>query len=88
VFDVVKPIIEELLASKDKDKNKQRGAAEFIAGIIGGSKHWGVEAQNIVWDWFEPHMETVLRDNLKTDTINIWISFLEVGSSSMSLARY
>jgi proteasome activator subunit 4 len=30
----VKPIVEELLG--DKDKNKQRGAAELLAGIIGG----------------------------------------------------
>lgn len=33
-FPVLRPIIEKLLA-KD-DKNKQRGAGEFIAGVIGG----------------------------------------------------
>jgi proteasome activator subunit 4 len=33
----LKPIIQDLLA--DKDKNKQRGAAELLAAIIGGSKH-------------------------------------------------
>jgi proteasome activator subunit 4 len=36
VFDTLKPIIDDLLADKDKDKNKQRGAAEFIAGLMGG----------------------------------------------------
>jgi hypothetical protein len=34
VFDTLKLIIDDLLA--DKDKNKQRGAAEFIAGLMGG----------------------------------------------------
>jgi hypothetical protein len=36
VFDTLKSIIDDLLADKDKDKNKQRGAAEFIAGLMGG----------------------------------------------------
>jgi hypothetical protein len=33
-LEALKPIVNELVANKDK--NKQRGAAEFIAGIIGG----------------------------------------------------
>lgn len=36
-FEVLKPIVEELLA--DKDKNKQRAAAEFLAGVISGKLH-------------------------------------------------
>lgn len=36
MFEVIKPIVDELLDDKDKDKNKQRGAAELIAGLIGG----------------------------------------------------
>jgi hypothetical protein len=31
-------------------------------------------------------MEAVLRDNLKTETINIWISFLEVCSLPLTSA--
>ena len=33
-FESLKPIVERLIA--DKEQNKQRGAAEFIAGVIGG----------------------------------------------------
>lgn len=33
-FAVFKPVVEELLA--DKDQDKQRAAAELLAGIIGG----------------------------------------------------
>lgn len=33
-FEVLKPIIEELL--EKQEKNKQRGAAEFLAGVLAG----------------------------------------------------
>jgi hypothetical protein len=37
VFDTLRPIIDDLLTDKSSDlKNKQRGAAELIAGIMGG----------------------------------------------------
>lgn len=34
-FEALRPEIEKLL--DDKDKNKQRAAAEFIAGVLGGT---------------------------------------------------
>lgn len=33
-FEALRPIITDLL--KKNDKNKQRGAAEFLAGVLGG----------------------------------------------------
>jgi proteasome activator subunit 4 len=33
-FEVFKPIVEELIA--DKEQNKQRAAAELLAGVLGG----------------------------------------------------
>lgn len=33
-FEAIRPIVESLIA--DKDHNKQRAAAEFLAGILGG----------------------------------------------------
>jgi len=33
-FEALRPIMERLIA--DKEQDKQRGAAEFIAGVIGG----------------------------------------------------
>ena len=33
-FGAFKPIVESLIV--DKDQNKQRAAAEFLAGILGG----------------------------------------------------
>jgi hypothetical protein len=34
-FEAFKPTVESLIA--DKDQNKQRAAAEFLAGILGGN---------------------------------------------------
>ena len=41
---VLQPIVEKLL--QGDDKNKQRGAAEFMAGIIGGESTISMELYN------------------------------------------
>ncbi|KAF8640852.1 hypothetical protein AX17_000500 [Amanita inopinata Kibby_2008] len=74
-FEFLRPTLERLLA--DKDQNKQRGAAEFLAGIIGGSKHWPIAKQIRFWDWFKPYVKQIFKHNIKTDTLSIWTSFLE-----------
>ncbi|KAK7694363.1 hypothetical protein QCA50_001549 [Cerrena zonata] len=73
-FSVLRPIIEKLL--KKDDKNKQRGAAEFMAAIIGASKHWPADNQAKFWDWLQPHIGKIL-DQKSNDTLPIWGSFLE-----------
>ncbi len=92
-FAVFKPVVEKLIA--DKDQNKQRAAAELLAGILGGmslcvrngnflmlvnagSKHWPTKKQQTLWAWFAPHMKKIFSQNIKTDTLPIWSSFIEV----------
>ncbi|KAE9410746.1 ARM repeat-containing protein [Gymnopus androsaceus JB14] len=70
----LKPILEELLNNKDVDK--QRAAAELTAGVIGGSKHWALVKQKKLWEWLKPYFKAVF-ENLKSDTLSIWSSFLE-----------
>lgn len=74
-FEALQPTVEKLIS--DTDQNKQRGAAELIGGVIGGSKHWPVEKQRRLWEWFQPHMKKIFKQNIKTDTLPIWTSFLE-----------
>ncbi|KDR84809.1 hypothetical protein GALMADRAFT_217878 [Galerina marginata CBS 339.88] len=74
-FEAFRPTVERLLF--DKDHNKQRAAAEFLAGIIGGSKHWPTIKQDALWKWFTPHIPTIFYRNIKSDTLSIWTSFLE-----------
>jgi proteasome activator subunit 4 len=74
-LEVVKPLVQKLIA--DKDQNKQRAAAEILAGVLNGAKHWPVHKQDALWEWFNPHIKTILRKNIKSDTLSIWSSFLE-----------
>lgn len=75
-WDALRPTVVSLL--EDKDQNQQRGAAEFLAGILGGSKNWPASSQQKLWDWLSPQLSKILGTNVKTDTLNIWNSFLEV----------
>ncbi|KAI0702460.1 hypothetical protein BC835DRAFT_1411015 [Cytidiella melzeri] len=56
-LEALRPTLETLLA--DKEKNKQRGAAELLAGIICGSKHWALDDQTKFWKWFTPQLKQV-----------------------------
>ncbi|KAJ3490476.1 hypothetical protein NLI96_g1377 [Meripilus lineatus] len=73
-FEVLKPIVEELL--EKQEKNKQRGAAEFLAGVLAGSKHWPTNKQLELWQWSLPLMKKIF-SHTNNDTISIWSSFLE-----------
>lgn len=93
-FDAYKVTIEKYITVADKDK--QRGAAELLAGMLSGkhlcysttistayvtfsaSKHWSVEKQTKIWDWFSPNINMIFKQNIKTDTLPVWTSFLEV----------
>ena len=72
------PVLQPLLA--DSDQNKQRAAAELLAGLLGGSKHWKIDAQNQLWDWLTPLLPRVY-DHIRTNTLTTWTTFLEVLSS-------
>jgi hypothetical protein len=43
-----------------------------------GSKHWPTDAQQRLWEWFKPFMKQIFGQNIQTDTLMIWTSFLEV----------
>ncbi|KAM5538277.1 hypothetical protein V8D89_008164 [Ganoderma adspersum] len=73
-FEALRPTLEELLANKDK--NKQRAAAEFIAGILTGSKHWPTDLQVKFWKWFMPHAKSIFNQK-SNDTLSVWSSFFE-----------
>ncbi|KAH9487110.1 Proteasome activator complex subunit 4 [Psilocybe cubensis] len=74
-FEAFRPTVEAAIA--DKDQNKQRAAAEFLAGILGGSKHWPIDKQDALWKWFTPYIPIIFVQNIKSDTLSIWTSFLE-----------
>ncbi|GLB36425.1 putative protein with domain of unknown function (DUF3437) [Lyophyllum shimeji] len=74
-LEALRPTMEKMI--KDKDQNKQRAAAELVAGVIGGSKHWPTAKQQNLWKWFTPFISQIFGQNIKTDTLSIWTSFCE-----------
>lgn len=91
-FAPLQTLIEELI--QNPDQNKQRGAAEFLAGLLNGktdfllskrlskktgAKHWPMHSQKELWDWAMPLLKTTFDSKIKTDTLPVWMSFLEVG---------
>jgi proteasome activator subunit 4 len=74
-WEALRPTLETLL--EDKNKDKQRAAAEFLAGVIAGSKNWTLQEQDVLWSWFTPRIPVILRKNIKTETLSTWKSFLE-----------
>ncbi|KAJ7225820.1 hypothetical protein GGX14DRAFT_422501 [Mycena pura] len=74
-FEALMPTLDKL--TSDKEPDKQRALGEFIAGLIGGSKHWPLSKQNALWQWFQPVMVNIFSEKLKTDTVSIWASFVE-----------
>ncbi|EJU01100.1 hypothetical protein DACRYDRAFT_22883 [Dacryopinax primogenitus] len=69
----MRPVLDELLVADDM--NKQRAAAEFLAGVITGSKHWALDSQKALWDWLRVQLPTTFK-SIKTDTLGIWCSFI------------
>ncbi|KAJ8514936.1 hypothetical protein ONZ45_g7571 [Pleurotus djamor] len=74
-LEVLKPQLTKLIL--DKDQNKQRAAAELLAGVLNGSKHWSLEKQKRLWKWFSPYIPKIFKQNILSDTLTIWVSFLE-----------
>lgn len=62
-------LIEPLYA--DADRFKQRAAAEVIAGLLRGSKHWREHAREKVWSWFVQRMDSIFAQ-IKPDTLSFW----------------
>lgn len=74
-FAPLQTLIEELI--QNPDQNKQRGAAEFLGGLLNGAKHWPMQSQKELWDWAMPLLKATFSNRIKTDTLPIWMSFLE-----------
>ncbi|KAJ2549789.1 Proteasome activator BLM10, partial [Coemansia sp. RSA 1933] len=61
----------EALARDYESPFSQRAAAEFIGGVLRGSKHWGRASLQKMWDRVIPLLAKVL-GNLRPDSIHHW----------------
>ena len=65
VIDTIEPLY------ADADRYKQRAAAEMIAGVLRGSKHWKQSDREAAWNWFVRHMDAIFAQ-IKPDTLSFW----------------
>ncbi|XP_043271653.1 proteasome activator complex subunit 4B-like [Venturia canescens] len=63
------PHLEHLVA--DSHESSQRCAAEIIAGLIRGTKHWPFEMVSEMWSQLTPVIRTAL-NNLTVETVPDW----------------
>jgi proteasome activator subunit 4 len=63
------PHLQRLVA--DKNESNQRCAAEIIAGLIKGSKHWPFEKIDALWKELCPIVRSAL-SNMTVETVGDW----------------
>ncbi|KAL0269474.1 UNVERIFIED_CONTAM: hypothetical protein PYX00_007188 [Menopon gallinae] len=68
-LDVFKPHLQRLVV--DKHESSQRCAAEIIAGLIRGSKHWPFDKVTALWEFLGPLIRTAL-SNMTEETVPDW----------------
>ncbi|KZP00936.1 ARM repeat-containing protein [Calocera viscosa TUFC12733] len=71
VITVVEPLLD------DKDRFKQRAAAEVLAGLLRGSKNWPRKSSERLWSWISPRLPGIF-DRITPDTLNYWEYFLTI----------
>ncbi|KAJ3008563.1 UNVERIFIED_CONTAM: hypothetical protein HDU68_003042 [Siphonaria sp. JEL0065] len=70
----VKTIVLDLVKDP-KEKSKQRAAAEFLGGLVRGSKNWSTVKSAALWEWVTPIVTSAFQ-NSNTETARFWIDFL------------
>ncbi|KAG9314593.1 hypothetical protein JVU11DRAFT_5396 [Chiua virens] len=71
LLEVVEPLLTNM------DKFQQAAAAEILAGLLRGSKHWSQRGLNTLWSWFVPRFDRIL-SQARPDTVVYWTSFLQM----------
>lgn len=57
--------------AKDPQESSQRCVAEFIAGLVVGSKHWNFEKVEALWNWLLPLLQRTM-DIVSVETMRDW----------------
>lgn len=60
-----------------EDKSKQRAAAEFLAGVIRGSKHWSIKSRDKMWVNIIPLIKMGIQLST-TDSARYWGEFVRM----------
>lgn len=59
-LDLVKEYLVEFIG--ERDRHKHRAAAEVVAGMFRGSKHWNREDAKVMWSWLDTLLPKILAE--------------------------
>lgn len=79
ILENLKAHIEKLC--EDQQESHQRCAAEMVAGLIRGSKHWPWDMTKELWDWLVPVLRKLL-GKVTVETIGDWGTCFATSSES------
>ena len=79
VLEKLKPLIEKLC--EDQVESSQRCAAEILAGLIRGCKHWDWQMTEHLWSWLVPVLRGLL-GKVTVETIKDWGTCFATASES------
>ncbi len=74
-YTCIQPILNEYCLNF-QEKHQQRVAAEVIAGLIRGSRHWSTTKLDKLWEWLKPTLKNVLI-NVIQESVDNWISSIQ-----------
>jgi proteasome activator subunit 4 len=76
----------ERLCSQVDQKNQQRAAAELVAGIIRGSKHWSLDKTEALWAWLGPLLRKTFAA-ITPDSLTYWEGMVKFCASQRDPRR-
>ncbi|KAI0322307.1 hypothetical protein OF83DRAFT_1161297 [Amylostereum chailletii] len=71
----------------DQDRFKQRAAAEVLAGLSRGSKHWPKQHSDTFWQWTISRLDQIYAQ-IKPDTIAFWETMINVSLQGRDPRRH
>ncbi|KAE8212365.1 hypothetical protein CF327_g3970 [Tilletia walkeri] len=60
----------------ERDRHKQRAAAEVISSVLRAAKHWKLEEQKQLWTWFLSLWPAILKA-CSPDSLGVWLMSAE-----------
>ncbi|KAJ3305761.1 hypothetical protein HDU76_004956 [Blyttiomyces sp. JEL0837] len=81
----IRPAVQSLAADV-ADKSKQRSAAELLAGLIRGSKHWPLSKLETLWSWVLPVLASAFV-NATPESIGYWVECITYFSANRDPRR-
>jgi len=85
-YTCIQPIVNDYCLNF-QEKHQQRVAAEVVAGLIRGSRHWSADKLDKLWEWLKPTLKSILV-NVIQESIDNWISCIQYACVNRDARRF